>query len=225
MVGAGTVEKGSVVSLNTGKAKKLSHQGEKEILSGIYKEAVKEKALYLSFYNLDGDQQADLVNHGGIDKAVCVYPFEHYKYWKNRFPGSWPSGSFGENVTLQGYTETNTCIGDIFQWGEALVEVAQPRKPCHKLAKRHGIKELPLDVQNTGYTGYYVRVLEEGYVSDNDLFILKNRGSDVSIDFVNQVTYHHQPDQKSLKRLTELPQLTDSWRLSFEKKLKKLEEM
>ncbi len=53
--------------------------------------------------NLDGDQQADLTVHGGVSKAVYLYPSEHYGYWRTELPGmDLPWGMFGENFTTEG---------------------------------------------------------------------------------------------------------------------------
>ncbi len=131
-----------IVSLNVGKPKVMNNNG-KEVLSGIYKTPV-DKLLYLSKLNFEGDQQADLVHHGGVDKAICVYPFEHYSYWEKDLNLTLNYGAFGENLTVKGMTEDRVHIGDIFQLGSAIVQVSQPRQPCFKLAKRYNIKDLPL---------------------------------------------------------------------------------
>src|SRR5690554_4747691 len=74
-------------------------------------------------------------------------------------------GAFGENVTIEGLTEHAVCIGDTFQWGEAVVQISQPRYPCYKLSIRHGLPEILQLVLDTGFSGYYVRVLKSGIVS------------------------------------------------------------
>ncbi len=103
--------------------------------------------LQLSLLNLDGDEQADLVHHGGRDKAVCVYCVEHYPYWESLTGTTLSFGAFGENVTVGGLTELEAYIGDTFQWGDAIVQISQPRQPCFKLAAKHGWPELPKQVE------------------------------------------------------------------------------
>ncbi|MCP8616777.1 MOSC domain-containing protein [Salirhabdus salicampi] len=211
--------KATIISLNIGRPKSIANNEEKEVLSGIDKQSVHDKMLKLRKTNLEGDEQADLVNHGGVDKAVCVYPYEHYSYWEDKLGISLPIPSFGENVTLQGGTETDVHIGDIFQWGESVVQVSQPRGPCFKIGKRHGVQKFPLYIRETGYSGYYLRVLQEGSVSVNDSFILQERKTTIPILDINDITYHDQPNQPVIERLLELDELADDWKKNLHRKL------
>ncbi|HET7272154.1 MAG TPA: MOSC domain-containing protein, partial [Rubrobacter sp.] len=113
----------------------------------------------LRFEGFDGDGQADLVNHGGPEKAVCVYPFDHYVHWERVFGRRLECGAFSENLTISGAVETEVCIGDVFMVGEAMVQVSQPRTPCSKLAGKNGERLLTKWVGQKGYSGYYLRVL------------------------------------------------------------------
>lgn len=159
-----------IISLNIGTPQKLQFQG-KEIETGLFKESV-NKPLYLSTLNFEGDGQADLKHHGGRDKAVCVYAFEHYPYWEQELSQPLPYGVFGENLTITGLLESDVCIGNIYKIGGTLVQVTQPRQPCYKLSYRYNRKDFPLLVQDTGFTGFYVRVLQEGTISPSDEIIL-----------------------------------------------------
>ena len=124
--------------------------------------------IHVGANNLVGDRQADLQVHGGRDKAVYVYPQEHYSYWQQasgllrtarvKLPEN-PHGSFGENLTVSGDTEDNVYIGDVFACGEALLQVTQAREPCWKLAYKFKQKKLPMWVISSGRTGWYMRVL------------------------------------------------------------------
>ena len=157
------MQKIEIRSLNVGKPRDLQF-GKKEITTGINKKPV-SNPVYLSTLNFTGDGQGDLVHHGGRDKAVCVYSYEHYPYWEKELGKPLDFSAFGENLTLLGLTEDELCIGDSFQIGEAVVQVSQPRQPCFKLSLIHERKDMPLLIQNTGYTGYYFRVLKEGMVA------------------------------------------------------------
>ncbi|OHR71561.1 hypothetical protein HMPREF3291_24285 [Bacillus sp. HMSC76G11] len=191
----------------------------REIETGIYKEPV-EHPLFLSKTYLEGDGQADLVHHGGEDKAVCVYSFDHYSYWEDALGVQLEPGAFGENLTIRGLTEENVFLGDVFQFGEAIVEVSQPRQPCFKLAMKHQVKDLPVQIQNTKFTGFYFRVLKEGRVSKKDgLELIESQANGVSITAVNQIKYHDQQNTEAIKRILEVKALSDSWRSSFEKRL------
>ncbi|MED2584945.1 MOSC domain-containing protein, partial [Bacillus thuringiensis] len=182
--------------------------GGKVIHTGINKKQVKEP-VYLSFVKFNGDGQADLVHHGGVDKAVCVYTGDHYPYWEKELNQDLVYGAFGENITVSGMREEDVCIGDTFELGEAIVQVTQPRQPCFKLAKKYNIPKLPLYFQETGYTGFYFRVLKEGWVSSVDT--LKSLQSDpkgVSIAFANRIMHKEKQNIEGVKRILEVNALS-----------------
>jgi MOSC domain-containing protein YiiM len=120
-----------LVSVNVGMPHQVLWKG-RSVTTGIVKEPVKGPIM-LRTLNLDGDRQADLSVHGGINKAVYAYPVEHYDYWQREFPDmplAW--GVFGENFTAQGLQEDKVNIGDRFRIGAAVVMVTEPRTPCYK---------------------------------------------------------------------------------------------
>ncbi|HGG0584617.1 MULTISPECIES: MOSC domain-containing protein [Bacillus] len=207
-----------LLSLNIGLPKEVTYGG-KVIHTGINKKQVKEP-VYLSFVKFNGDGQADLVHHGGVDKAVCVYTGDHYPYWEKELNQDLVYGAFGENITVSGMREEDVCIGDMFELGEAIVQVTQPRQPCFKLAKKYNIPKLPLYFQETGYTGFYFRVLKEGWVSSVDT--LKSLQSDpkgVSVAFANRIMHKEKQNIEGVKRILEVNALSSSWRKSFEKRI------
>jgi len=209
----------NIISINVGKPQKLNHRGE-QIWTGIQKEPI-SKPIFLSKLNFDGDGQADTIHHGGFDKAVCVYSFEHYLYWEKELNITLDLGAFGENLTIEGLTENMVHIGDIFQMGEAIVQVSQPRQPCHKLAKRYNLKDLPVRFQNTGFTGFYFRVLKEGIVEKNTrCSLIEADRLAISIEFANQIMHHEKDNQEAIKQILKVNALSDSWRQTFEKRLK-----
>lgn len=130
-------------------------------------------------------------------------------------------GAFGENITVSGMREEDVCIGDTFQLGEAIVQVTQPRQPCFKLAKKYNIPKLPLYFQDTGYTGFYFRVLKEGWILPVDtLKLLKLDPKGVSILFANRIMHKEKQNSEGLKRILEVNALSTSWRKTFEKRVK-----
>jgi MOSC domain-containing protein YiiM len=132
--------------------------------TGFFKQPV-NGPLWLGKTNLAGDGQADLVNHGGEDKAVLCYASAHYPEWRDALNRpDLPHGAFGENFTIDGLQEESVCVGDTYSLGDTIVQVSQPRQPCWKLAWRWRIKELTAYVERTGRTGWYIRVLQEGEV-------------------------------------------------------------
>ncbi|HDR8464133.1 TPA: MOSC domain-containing protein, partial [Bacillus cereus] len=207
-----------LLSLNIGLPKEVTYGG-KVIHTGINKKQVKEP-VYLSFVKFNGDGQADLVHHGGVDKAVCVYTGDHYPYWEKELNQDFVYGAFGENITVSSMREEDVCIGDTFELGQAIVQVTQPRQPCFKLAKKYNIPKLPLYFQETGYTGFYFRVLKEGWVSSVDT--LKKLQSDpkgVSVAFANRIMHKEKQNIEGVKRILEVNALSCSWRKSFEKRI------
>ncbi|MVP01822.1 MOSC domain-containing protein [Paenibacillus lutrae] len=206
-----------IVSVNVGKPKTVLYR-DKHLETGIYKNPV-SIPLYLSKVQLDGDGQADLAVHGGPDKALCVYSTDHYSYWEELL-GPLSFGAFGENISVEGLTEKDTCIGDIYELGEALVQVSQPRRPCFKLGYLHDNPKLPLIVQETGYTGFYLRVLREGWIPVQPAFTLVERHSQgLSVDFVNRCKYSKTDNFEDYRTILSNEALAESWRGSFEKKL------
>ena len=140
----------------------------KSVQTSIFKEPVSGRVRVGSL-NLEGDQQSDLSVHGGVDKAVYVYPREHYDFWRGEIPGmELPHGVFGENLTTEGLLEENVHIGDRFRIGTAEFVVTQPRLPCFKLGIRFGRADMVKRFQKSGRTGFYLAVLLEGVIEAGD---------------------------------------------------------
>ncbi len=196
----------------------------KEVATAIFKEPV-SGPVFLSRLNFAGDEQADKVNHGGLDKAVCVYSLDRYPYFEKVLGRRLDCGAFGENVTVSGVDEEGVCIGDVFQLGEAVVQVSQPRKPCFKVALKWDLPDLPLQMEQTGYTGFYLRVLAEGWVApDSELKLQQRQPKAVTIAFLNHIRYHDKTNGEAIRRILEVEELAESWRTVFEKRLGQLEE-
>jgi MOSC domain-containing protein YiiM len=192
--------------------------GAKRVATGGVKAPVAEA--FLHWTNLDGDAQADLENHGGTDKAVCCYSFDHYPYWEELSGHKLEMGSFSENFTIAGVAETEICIGDTFTVGEATVQVSQPRTPCYKLAGRMQRPHIQQEIFENGFSGFYVRVLKEGRVRQGDLFgLVQKDPAGVTIDFANDVLYKNRPDLASLKRLLAVEALSAAWRDSLSQRI------
>ena len=163
--------------------------------------------------NLEGDGQADLIHHGGLDKAICVYPSEHWFHWSSILPQQQPiGGEFGENFTLEGLTEADVCIGDVFSVGSAIVQISQPRQPCWKLARRWQIKDLAVQVQQTGFTGWYFRVLQEGVIeSTTPLRLTERPYPEWTVTTANRIMHHEQDNLSAAEHLSFCPLLSFSW--------------
>lgn len=205
----------------TGK-KDAENPMEREWTSGIFKEPV-QGAIWLSKTNLAGDGQADLKNHGGPEKAVFAYPIEHYTYWLQEL-GTHQilPGGMGENFLLENLTEEMIAIGDTFQIGEAIVQVSQPRQPCWKPARRFKVKNLALLIQNSGRTGWYFRVLKEGYVEEGQTFKLVDRPlPQWTIQRCNEIMHVEKQNIKLARELAQCELLAPNWRTTFKNRIEK----
>jgi MOSC domain-containing protein YiiM len=165
---------------------------------------------------LAGDTQGDRSRHGGVDKAVHVYPLAHYADWARDLPtlaDRFTPGSFGENIILDGLTEADVCIGDVFDLGTARVEVSQARQPCWKLNHRFDLPDMARRVQDSGRTGWYLRVLMPGAVQTGDTLRLVARPNpDWPLSRVWQLLYRDAPDAATLRAFADLQGLSPSWR-------------
>jgi len=207
-----------VLSIQVGLPREL--ESEKPWTSGFLKESVVEP-IWLGATNLAGDGQADLEHHGGPHKAVCVYSNEHYPYWRQQLHNHELSGGdFGENVTIDGLSERDVCIGDVWSIGGAVVQVSQPRQPCWKLARRWAVKDLALQVQQTGFTGWYFRVLTESFVQQGmRLELQERRWPQWTVSAANHVMHHDQHNLRRAEELAAVPALSPSWQATLSKRV------
>ena len=125
-----------------------------------------EGSIWLNRDGLQGDRVADRRFHGGPDRSLCHYPLEHYRHWRALFPHLQSLGpaAFGENISTLGLDERQVCIGDRYRWGDALIEVSQPRSPCGNLDRRHNARGLARQLARSGRTGWLYRTLEPGAI-------------------------------------------------------------
>ncbi|KAA8997352.1 6-N-hydroxylaminopurine resistance protein [Affinibrenneria salicis] len=182
-------------------------------MSAIVKRRV-DGSLALGALGLEGDEQAEKKVHGGPDRALCHYPREHYRYWQLQFPQLaelFSPAAFGENLSTEGLTEQNVYIGDIFRWGETLIQVTQPRSPCYKLNAQFNIGNLSLLMQETGYCGWLYRVVGGGQVSGNQRLERVSRNSEVSVAEAIAIAFHAPFDRQLYRRLLSAAGLSASW--------------
>jgi MOSC domain-containing protein YiiM len=173
--------------------------------------------------NIDGDGQASAQTHGGVEKACCVYPWEHYSYWQERLDlPKITYGAFAENFTTRGLLETEVCIGDTFACGGAIIQVSQPRPPCWRLSRWWGIKDFAARMEQTGRTGWYLRVLQEGTVETGGQIKLVERNfPEWPVSLAHELMYDHEADVKRIRALMACALLSESWRDALSKKISK----
>jgi MOSC domain-containing protein YiiM len=132
------------------------------VWSSIRKSPLVGHTVTVSILNIEGDRQADLQVHGGEEKAVYAYPSEHLEAWAIEIDRPFGPGSFGENLSIRGMLEEDAVIGDLWRWGEVLLQVSQPRWPCFKLLMHIGRPQTGKRMMQTGRTGWYLRVVRPG---------------------------------------------------------------
>ncbi len=208
-----------LLSINVGLPREIKWRG-KLVRTSIFKAPVQGR-VRVTRLNIEGDQQSDLSVHGGIDKAVYVYPSEHYPFWREELPGmDLPWGMFGENLTTQGLLEDTVHIGDRLRAGSAEFVVTQPRMPCFKLGIRFGRPDMVKRFQHSGRTGFYLSVFREGEITAGDSleWIARDENGVTVADVANLYTSDAE-DPALLRRVSELPALPQGWRDHFRKRL------
>ncbi|MBA2176436.1 MOSC domain-containing protein [Halobacillus locisalis] len=208
-----------LLSLNVGRPE--VYQTDKGELESAYRKASVSEPTFLTFYNFEGDEQADKKNHGGRDKAVCLYPAQHYRHWEAHYDQAFSHPAFGENLTVDGIRESEACIGDIYRLGDALLQISEPRKPCYIIARTHGIDDFPAQVTKVGYTGFYLRVLQEGRVTaGDDLTLVERHPDEVTVEDVNEVRYHDRDNEEKLTRIINVDALASGLKETLQKRIK-----
>ena len=171
--------------------------------------------------NLEGDRQSDLTVHGGPEKAIYVYPSEHYAFWRAELPDmdlGW--GAFGENLTSVGLLEPEVMIGDELHIGSATFRVTQPRMPCFKLGIRFGSDAMVKRFLHSGRTGFYLAVVREGDVGAGDAIDITAHNPDgLSVADVTALYGRDAENQTLLRRAVDSPALPEDWREYFRKRL------
>ncbi|ANU25833.1 MOSC domain-containing protein [Planococcus versutus] len=215
------VEKAVIKNLAIGLPEKITYGNGEEMITAIRKQHVQE--VLLSRDGFQGDGVADVKHHGGPDRAVCIYSQEHYAYWNDYFDMVLPSTAFGENLTVTNMLERDIFIGDIFQIGEAVVQVTQGRVPCNTIDRRLEMKPLLKAMVKSGYTGYLCRVLEEGIVrADSTIRLVAKSPEQVSVLYANTVNFHRPKDIDGIMKVIEVEGLASEWRQFLTKRLIKL---
>lgn len=207
-----------IVSVNAGLPQEVKWNGT-TVTTSIWKTPV-SGPVRVATLNIAGDRQSDLSVHGGTDKAVYVYPSEHYDYWRRELPGvDLPWGAFGENLTTTGLSEEFR-IGDRLRIGTAEFAITQPRLPCYKLAARFGRADMVKRFMRSGRTGFYLRVVREGEVEAGDSISVDARAGE-TLTVADIVRLHTQDaaNQQMLMRAANLEGLPESWRVYFRKRV------
>lgn len=193
--------------------------------TGIFKREV-EGPVWLGREGLAGDAQADRRVHGGAEKALHQYPVGHYARLAEAFPAAAPllvRGSIGENLSVPGWDEGNVRIGDVFRLGDAVIQVSQPRAPCWKIDRRYGVDGMMRFIADTGITGWYYRVLEEGSVEPGCGFELAERlPGAVTVAKLLHMMSACRPDADPLAAFAAIPGLAAGWIARLKERMARL---
>lgn len=212
-----------VISVNVGLPRTALWKGH-PVTTGIFKEPLENRVM-LHKLNFVGDQQADLSVHGGPNKAVYVYPAEHYPYWQQELPDMhllW--GMFGENLTTTGLFEAAIHIGDRLRIGSAEVIVTEPRMPCYKLALKFGRDDILKRFLQSGRSGFYLAVLREGEVGAGDMIeFIQQDPHQVTVADIVRLYVSERDNRELLQRAVQVEALSESWRDYFRQQIRKLE--
>ncbi|MDQ0223713.1 MOSC domain-containing protein [Metabacillus niabensis] len=203
-----------IVWLSKGLPKTLTHKG-KEYRSGIAKDQTEQ--LNITFEKIVDDDVENHEYHGGKDRVICVYPYEHYHFWESTYGKSLQKAAFGENLTTVGMKESDVCVGDVYQIGDAIVQVSQGRFPCATINKHTHIHTLLNKMIELGYTGYFFRVLEEGTINtQSKIKQLIQHPMQLSVATIHE-TFFHTKELSKIETILSVAELSNEWKVRFEK--------
>ena len=199
---------GVVESVNVGTPREVGWRGG-TVTTAIWKHPVQGR-VRVRGVNVDGDRQANLEAHGGVDKALYAYGAEDLEWWAGQLDREVPPGSFGENLTVRGVDVSGALVGERWRAGGTLLEVSQPRTPCFKLGIRMGSQRFPSRFAAAGRPGAYLRILAEGEVAAGDpVEVVHRPGHGLTVAEVSRI-YHQ--DHAGAARLLQVPELADTWK-------------
>ncbi len=212
---------GRLLALNVGGPREIEWEG-KQVRTAIFKEPVDGPRMVRRI-NIDGDDQADRLAHGGEHRAVFVYQIDSYHYWERELGrDDFTYGQFGENFTVEGLPDDEVCIGDRYRIGEALFEVTQPRVTCYRVGIRMADPAMPSLLVAHHRPGFYFRVLEEGSVQAGDGIDKVADGAErLTVSQVDGLLYLPNKSREMLERALRVPALSDGWKGSFRELLAK----
>ena len=205
-----------LLSLNIGRPQKKDWKG-KTVHTSIFKTSVVGERK-VSFLNIEGDEQADLRVHGGINKAVYAYDVSHYEYWKKVLARTdWTPGLFGENLTTEGLVDNEVRIGDVYQIGSVQLQAVQPRFPCTKLNARFGVPDMLDRFTAARRNGIYFKVLKEGtLVAGDEIKLIESSPFAVTVQQYVDCYYEKGRDKALVQTILSIPFLPESQRHKFE---------
>ena len=208
-------------SVNVGTPRPVQWDG-RTVTTAIFKHPV-DGPRFVGHINIDGDDQADRLAHGGEHRAVYVYQIESYRYWEEQLGrDGFTYGQFGENFTVEGLADDEVCVGDRFRIGSALFEVTQPRVTCYRLGIRMEEPRMPSLLVAHRRPGFYMRVLEEGVVQAGQEIVKVGAGPEaMTVAEIDGLLYLPRRSRRDLERAVRIPALSEGWKGSFRELLER----
>ena len=201
-----------VLAVSVGLPRVIGERGTEPVRSGIGKRPV-VGPVAVGAMGIAGDGQADLINHGGLDKAVYAYDRADAAYWENRLGRALPPGALGENLTVEGLPTTDVRVGDRFRIGDVLLEVTQPRVPCYKLGIHMGDAAFPAAFARALRVGFYLRVVEPGTLANGmPLTAMKKAETSLTVAELMRLYLSGERNTARLAAAVALPELSAAWR-------------
>jgi MOSC domain-containing protein YiiM len=201
-------------SVSVGKPVLLGERRGEDVVSGIRKQPLTVSDVAVTTLNIAGDGQADLVNHGGENKAIYCYPATHLEHWREAagYEGDGIHAPFGENLSLSGIDEQIACIGDIWRWGTVTLQISQPRWPCYKLDMHSGVEALMKKLIKSGRSGWYLRVLEPGTApTSGEIEIIGRDPLGITVHDAFNARRNPRMDSAEYTRIMSHPKLAPAW--------------
>ncbi len=205
-------------ALYSGKKKTYIKNG-KTFVSSYEKKELTTK-VYVNKNGILSDTQSDKKHHGGEHKAICAFCKDEYEFFEKKYDLSLSPCSFAENITLLNIKDKDICLADRFSFGETILEVSQPREPCYKISSILGIKTISVDAIKECKTGFYLRVIKEGYIDKNSkLKLLSRKYETLNIEFINKSFLKAKENQANIKKILACLELGPAYKKSLEKRV------
>jgi MOSC domain-containing protein YiiM len=214
-----------LISIQSGTPRTFGVPGSDDPMDRVFTSAIDKTPLsgrvWVGSLGLAGDTVSDRKHHGGPDQALLAYAGQHYLLWRREWQrDDVGPGAFGENLTLSDVTEDTVCVGDRWLVGEVVFEVTKPREPCSTLARRHRRADLIDIVTRNGRSGWYLRVLQEGWIEAGMPVELTDRPyPQWTVRRTAQVMLERAAREEEAALLADCPALAANWRERLRKAL------
>lgn len=202
----------TLLSVNVGQPSQIGERAGAPVISAIRKAPVATDTINILAETLEGDRVADLTVHGGVSKAIYAYPKDNWDWWTNEVGLSCRAGAFGENLTLEGATEHDIQVGDRFSWGEAVLEVSQPRAPCYKFQIYTGKADAAARMTVSGRCGWYYRVVTPGAAPTSGTLERIQTGTGASVFDTFMAAFNRRYPADTRAQIAAAPALAPEWR-------------